>query len=427
MDINIKIDGQIARIINTTEICSGNIKVNGLAFEFSKEWDEFPIKTAVIYVDDYDEKTAMTTLVEDNKIDASRLPASLFEKKCVLYVGVFGDDGEKRLTSSIVGQRIRQGTFTAGVEISETDDIYQQILKKMQDTYNAAQKAQADVEQTKAIAKDIQERADSGEFNGKDGKDGYTPQKGIDYFDGAKGDIGPQGPEGKQGPPGPKGDRGAQGEKGEQGVKGDKGDTGPQGEQGEQGLKGEKGDTGEQGPVGPQGPKGEDGKDYVLTDQDKQEIAELSQKPWRLIQNIDVTEELSLLDITVDSEGNPFEVDDIYIEMTNILGKDNSNLGIIPRKDSLRPATYVGGVVLANSISSKTKRHFFVTFTRYKGLNKYKIEAVGKNATAYNNMYTHILSNNSAVISTNYKIREIQIYFSTGNYITAGNIKVYGR
>lgn len=279
-------------------------------------------------------------------------------------------------------------------------------------------------QQTKDIAQSVREDADAGKFNGKDG---YTPQKGIDYFDGEKGDIGPQGPEGKQGEPGPKGDRGNQGEKGEQGVKGDKGDTGPQGEQGEQGLKGEKGDTGEQGPVGPQGPKGEDGKDYVLTDQDKQEIAELSQKPWRLIQDIDVTEELGSLSITVDSDGNPFEVEDIYVEMSNILGKNGSNLAVQIFPNALRPSTYVGGVLIANPISATTKRLFFITFTRYTGLNKYKIEAYGKNSGAFNNVYAHIQANNSVAITDDYKVRNVIIHFSTGNYINEGNIKIYGR
>ncbi len=59
------------------------------------------------------------------------------------------------------------------------------------------------------------------------------------------------------GKPGPQGDQGPQGEKG------DPGPVGPQGAQGERGL---------QGPVGPQG---EPGSDYVLTDNDKQEIARL--------------------------------------------------------------------------------------------------------------------------------------------------------
>ena len=46
-------------------------------------------------------------------------------------------------------------------------------------------------------------------LNGVDGKNGYTPRKGIDYFDGDKGD---------------KGDPGEKGEKGAQGLKGEKGD-----------------------------------------------------------------------------------------------------------------------------------------------------------------------------------------------------------
>lgn len=49
-------------------------------------------------------------------------------------------------------------------------------------------------------------------------------------------------------------------------IKGDKGDTGDTGPQGPQGIQGEE---------GPQGPKGEQGDDYVLTAQDKQDIADL--------------------------------------------------------------------------------------------------------------------------------------------------------
>lgn len=51
-----------------------------------------------------------------------------------------------------------------------------------------------------------------------------------------------------------------------------KGDTGPQGPIGPIGL------TGETGPVGPMGPAGKDGKDgtdYVLTANDKTEIADI--------------------------------------------------------------------------------------------------------------------------------------------------------
>ena len=55
----------------------------------------------------------------------------------------------------------------------------------------------------------------------------------------------------------------AQGERGERGEKGDVGEQGPQGE------RGEKGDVGEQGP---QGERGENGKDYLLSESDRNKI-----------------------------------------------------------------------------------------------------------------------------------------------------------
>lgn len=83
---------------------------------------------------------------------------------------------------------------------------------------------------------------------------------------GPKGDTGPQGPQGIPGEKGPKGDTGATGPKGD---KGDPGEQGPQGIPGPEGPKGDKGDTGD---TGPQGPKGDN---YVLTDADKQAIADM--------------------------------------------------------------------------------------------------------------------------------------------------------
>lgn len=90
-----------------------------------------------------------------------------------------------------------------------------------------------------------------------------------------------------QGPPGPAGSQGEKGETGATGPQGPIGETGPagpqgpQGIQGEQGPQGETGATGPQGPIGetgpagPQGPAGENGKDYVLTDTDRADIAAL--------------------------------------------------------------------------------------------------------------------------------------------------------
>ena len=107
--------------------------------------------------------------------------------------------------------------------------------------------------------------------------------------------TGPMGPAGPQGPKGDKGDRGepgprgltgltgATGPKGDKGDKGDKGATGAVGPQGPAGPKGEKGDTGATGPAGA------NGKDYVLTEADKQEIAGMVEVPGGVGAAIDDT------------------------------------------------------------------------------------------------------------------------------------------
>ena len=90
------------------------------------------------------------------------------------------------------------------------------------------------------------------------------------------------GPMGPAGPQGPKGDKGDRGETGPRGLTGLTGATGPKGDKGDKGDKGATGAVGPQGPAGPKGDKGDtgatgpagaNGKDYVLTEADKQEIA----------------------------------------------------------------------------------------------------------------------------------------------------------
>ena len=76
---------------------------------------------------------------------------------------------------------------------------------------------------------------------------------------------------------------GATGPQGDKGDKGDKGATGAVGPQGPAGPKGDKGDTGATGPAGA------NGKDYVLTEADKQEIAGMVEVPGGVGAAIDDT------------------------------------------------------------------------------------------------------------------------------------------
>ena len=65
------------------------------------------------------------------------------------------------------------------------------------------------------------------------------------------------------------------GPQGERGPVGPIGETGPQGERGPVGPEGKVGPQGPQGPVGEKGDTGAPGEDYVLTEADKSEIANL--------------------------------------------------------------------------------------------------------------------------------------------------------
>ena len=110
------------------------------------------------------------------------------------------------------------------------------------------------------------------------GADGITPHIG-DNGNWFIGDVDTGMPSrGEAGPVGPQGEKGDTGEKGAAGPQGPKGDPGEQGIQGEPGAKGDKGDTGAQGPKGDKGDTGaagKDGSDYVLTEADKAELAQL--------------------------------------------------------------------------------------------------------------------------------------------------------
>ena len=198
--------------------------------------------------------------------------------------------GERSLSSRAFSIHVEQ-VLVGGTQSADGFTLFVEAIKK----YEAAADAALDV------ADELRKAAASGEFDGKDGRDGVDGKDGVDGAPGkdgvdgkdgapgAKGDTGAQGPKGDaftyadfsaeqlealrgpqglQGEAGPVGPQGATGETGPQGPKGDvgatgatgpKGETGEQGPQGVQGIQGPKGDTGEAGPQGPQGEKGETG------------------------------------------------------------------------------------------------------------------------------------------------------------------------
>jgi predicted RNA-binding protein with RPS1 domain len=94
------------------------------------------------------------------------------------------------------------------------------------------------VDNANAIAKDLEEKRDSGYFKGENGKDGINGVDGKDGKDGAPGPQGPQGIPGKDGAQGPKGDKGDKGEPGANGTNGTNGTNGKDGIDGKDGVDG---------------------------------------------------------------------------------------------------------------------------------------------------------------------------------------------
>lgn len=110
-----------------------------------------------------------------------------------------------------------------------------------------------------------------------------------------KGEVGQTGPQGPAGPRGPQGPTGAKGEKGDQG------EQGPRGFTGEQGANGIQGPRGETGPRGAKGDKGDPLKYTDLTQDQKQEMANMVSvdlSPYAKTKDI----KTQLADMTEDSE-----------------------------------------------------------------------------------------------------------------------------
>lgn len=141
-----------------------------------------------------------------------------------------------------VGESLGDATAPAPDPVETWIDKATGTLANVEQAGNAAQ----------AIADEVQQRLDNGDF------------------------VGPQGPQGPKGEKGDKGDRGEQGDTGPQGETGAKGDAftfddftpeqleSLRGPKGDTGATGPQGTEGAVGPQGPQGAKGEPGKDAVI-------------------------------------------------------------------------------------------------------------------------------------------------------------------
>ena len=203
-------------------------------------------------------------------VNGVQIPDEMLNSGQNVYAWVFlhtgADDGETRYEVTIPVQRKSRDTEEAPTPVQQ--GLVDQAIAALNAGVEAAQEAAESVQDMGVEAETLAPGSAATVEKTVDPETGVvTLEFGIP--------AGEQGIQGATGPQGPKGDTGAQGPQGIQGETGPQGEQGEQGERGPQGEQGPKGDTGATGPQGPAGPQGEPGADYVLTDADKEEIAQI--------------------------------------------------------------------------------------------------------------------------------------------------------
>ena len=156
----------------------------------------------------------------------------------------------------------------------EEQSVIDQTISALNDAVDRAEDAEQAIEDMSVSAQTLAE--------GESATVTKTESDGVVHLEfgiprgatGANGERGEKGDKGDKGDTGAQGIQGERGERGLQGIQGPKGDTGEKGDTGATGAQGERGPQGIQGETGPQGPQGDD---YVLTEQDKQDIADIAE------------------------------------------------------------------------------------------------------------------------------------------------------
>lgn len=281
----LKVEGQTLRWYGGPQVLAAD-SVDFVGFEFllPKDWEGYTLHATFQQAD-----KAYTQVLEDRKCT---LPSEIGVGNC--GIGLFGYQPGKapRATTNLLNVQVCQSGFIPDGEypVPPTPDLYSQLLSHLDYQTNVAKlsadnaaesahQAQSYANQARSGADRAEQAAlnppklsedytwmvwnpDTGKYEdtgllaeGKPGKDGYTPVKGIDYFDGAPGKDGKNGKDGRDGADGytP--------------IKGVDYRDGIDGKDGRNGVDGKNGKDGADGytPV--------KGVDY-FTDADKQELVQ---------------------------------------------------------------------------------------------------------------------------------------------------------
>ena len=186
-------------VAEPTKLASGDRESVVLVVQFSRHWSDYE-KSAVFFTSADD--TVYEVLLSGGQCV---IPHEVLATPGYLFIGIRGvntDVGSVK-TSTLIKHKVEKGApVGTGTSLDPTPDVYQQILAKLvgiQNTVDAVEKGKSAYE----IAVDNGFEGSESEWldslKGEPGENGYTPVKGVDYFDGANGKDGKDGINGKDG------------------------------------------------------------------------------------------------------------------------------------------------------------------------------------------------------------------------------------
>ena len=182
MKINVtenKVSIKEEQILNENEY-----NIHKIQFDFSSEYTDDLVKVALFSIDNHTYKK----IISNNECD---IPPEVLTQRGYSILGVYAYKTEQdtlvlRYSPSPTRISVYDGSYKAEAENSEPItpseiEQYQQILQnslqQFQNQYNVlVEETEGDIQ---AIEDELQRKVDEGYF---DGEDGYTPQKGTDYF-----------------------------------------------------------------------------------------------------------------------------------------------------------------------------------------------------------------------------------------------------
>lgn len=161
--ITIEVRDKIASCLTEKPIVCGNSDYE-IHFDFDEEWNGHEVKTAVFTVNGKSVRRVFTGSV-------CRVPE--LNNTLIVWIGVFAgtiDDGTLSTSTPALVHCIPCATDGEQIPLPPPDDVYNQIVELCDTAVETAN--------------EVKQRADNGEFNGKDGVDGKDGKDGVNGKDG---------------------------------------------------------------------------------------------------------------------------------------------------------------------------------------------------------------------------------------------------